>query len=249
MQKGFYEKLNFSIDENNSLLCVGLDPETESDRFKILSVIDQTYKYVCAYKLNLAFWLSDLDKLKYVIRYIPNYIPVILDGKFGDIPNTAKHYANFCFEDLGVDAVTVNPYMGWDSIEPFSEWGNKDKGIFVLTNTTNAGSSYLQNIVDSVDSNETIANMVAHSAYSKVLDCVVGRDYTKMREMAPDSIFLCPGVGAQGVDLSEPMSVLMNDGKGVIITASRSICKSSSPKKSAKELRDKINEFRRNTQV
>lgn len=247
MQKGFYEKLNFSMDENDTLLCVGLDPETEADRFKLLSVIDQTHKYVCAYKLNLAFYLSDLEKLRYVIRYIPNYIPIILDGKFGDIPNTAKRYANFCFEDLCVDAVTVNPYLGWECIEQFSEWGNRDKGIFVLTNTTNTGSKYLQDIKDDrVKGTWTIAGKVASAACWKALDCVVGRDYKEMRMLAPDSIFLCPGVGVQGVDLAGPMSALMDDGKGVIISASRSICNSDSPKKSARELRDKINEFRYN---
>jgi orotidine-5'-phosphate decarboxylase len=144
----FTEKLNSAASKNNSLLCVGLDPYPElfPDAESILdfnrAIIDATADVVCAYKPNFAFYeacgAQGFTALKETVDYIPKDIPVIGDAKRGDIGNTVRAYARAIFDNFNFDAVTVSPYLGFDSIAPFIEYRNK--GIFVLCRTSNAGS-------------------------------------------------------------------------------------------------------------
>jgi len=144
----FIDKLTNATRKNKSLLCVGLDPDPEQmpDNLSTFefnqAIIDATSDLVCAYKLNLAFYeaLDDegLDALKRTIKYIPNDVPVIGDAKRGDIGNTARAYAKAIFSNLNCDATTVNPYLGFDSIEPFIQY--RDRGVFILCRTSNAGA-------------------------------------------------------------------------------------------------------------
>ena len=138
----FVEKLIAASRENKSLLCVGLDPDPELMPSKVgvfkfnKAIIDATSDLVCAYKLNLAFYEAldeGIDALKRTIKYIPDDIPVIGDAKRGDIGNTAKAYAKAIFTNLNFDGTTVNPYLGFDSVEPFIQY--IDKGVFILCRT------------------------------------------------------------------------------------------------------------------
>jgi len=150
----FIEKLTNATRKNKSLLCVGLDPDPARMPGKISifefnnTIIGATSDLVCAYKLNLAFYEAQgdegLDALKRTIKCIPADIPIIGDAKRGDIGNTAKAYARAIFDNLNFDATTVNPYLGFDSIEPFIQY--HDKGIFILCRTSNAGALDFQSL-------------------------------------------------------------------------------------------------------
>ena len=151
----FIEKLLNAAQKNKSLLCVGLDPDPElmPSQIKVFefnkAIIEATSNLVCAYKLNLAFYealeFEGLDAIKRTIKYIPDNIPVIGDAKRGDIGNTAKAYAKTIFTNFNFDAATVNPYLGFDSIEPFIQY--RDKGVFILCRTSNTGAKDLQNLI------------------------------------------------------------------------------------------------------
>ena len=147
----FLEKLLRATHTNRSLLCIGLDPDPElMPRVDILefnkAIVDATSDLVCAYKPNLAFYealgIEGLRALEGTIAYIPKAIPIIGDAKRGDIGSTARAYARALFETLGFDAATVNPYLGYDSIEPFIEY--REKGVFILCRTSNVGSANFQ---------------------------------------------------------------------------------------------------------
>lgn len=240
----FHYKLNLAVDKSNSLICVGLDPDINILKFNTLTklrfIIEQTKDYVCAYKLNLAFYLAYSEikpnLLKETINLIPKHIPIILDGKFSDIENTAANYAYYAFKVLDVDAVTVSPYIGVDAIRPFKQY--RDKGIFLLTSTTNSSSDFIQS--------DDVITKVADLADSLDIDVVVGNNYNQIRLAAPESWLLCPGFGAQGKDLDEMMTSLFSDnGRGIIITCSRSVMESPDPKMTVIKLSEKVNVYRR----
>ena len=144
----FIDKLNNAARKNQSLVCIGLDPDPNRmpDNVSVLAfnkaIIDATAHLVCAYKPNLAFYEAmgqeGMEALEQTVKYIPDDIPVICDGKRGDIGNTAKAYARAIFDNLGCDAATVSPYLGFDSVEPFIQY--EDKGVFVLCRTSNPGA-------------------------------------------------------------------------------------------------------------
>ena len=153
----FLEKLLAASRRNQSLICIGLDPEEallpthlRDQPNAILTfnraIIEATADLVCAYKPNLAFYESlgpaGLVILQETLRRIPSHIPTIGDAKRGDLGNTARHYARALFEVYGFDAVTVNPYMGYDSLQPFLDY--HDKGILILCRTSNPGARDLQ---------------------------------------------------------------------------------------------------------
>jgi len=214
----FTEKLEKIQRKNNSLLCVGLDIDKENLPKSILvssdspfldfnrHVIKQTKDVVCAYKLNLAFYEAfgriGYDLLEETIALIPNDIIVILDGKRNDIGNTAKKYAQACYEILGADAVTVNPYLGWDGVKPFLEYN--DKCSFLLCRTSNPSASDFQNIkCDGKPLYVHVANKI--NEWNKTGQCgvVVGATYPEelktIRELLTGDIpFLLPGIGKQG---------------------------------------------------
>jgi orotidine-5'-phosphate decarboxylase len=262
----FVEKLTNATRRNNSLLCVGLDtdPKRIPDKVSVFefnrAIIDNTYDIVCAYKLNLAFYeamdAEGMDALKRTIKYIPDNIPVIGDAKRSDIGNTAIAYAKAIFSNLGFDATTVNPYLGFDSIEPFILY--PDKGIFILCPTSNAGSVDFQSLLCQADSGtRPLFEMVALKAsqwntYGNI-GLVIGATYPEemklIRNSHPDMPFLIPGIGAQGGELASTVHYGVDSkGEKAIINSSRQIIFASqepdfaqAARRVAAELRDQIN--------
>ena len=151
----FIDKLNEAVKKNRSLVCVGLDtsPELIPSGMSVLefnkAIIDATADLVCAYKPNLAFYEAQgekgLDTLHKTVKYIPKDIPVIGDAKRGDIGNTSAAYAKALFDYFGFDAVTVSPYLGFDSMEPFLKY--KEKGVIILCRTSNKGAADFQSLL------------------------------------------------------------------------------------------------------
>lgn len=242
----FKEKLLEASRKNKSWLCVGLDPDTEklpdilgSGPEAVLkfnrAVIESTTDLVCAYKPNAAFYESmgaaGLDILKETVKSIPDHIPVILDFKRGDIGNTAAMYARSAFEHLRVDAVTVNPYLGRDSIEPFTNY--REKGTFVLCLTSNPSSSDIQRQLMLLDdppeakqmppqakaekfaeffkaSTLTLFSYIAdlavewnsHDNIGLVVGATSHAELEQIRKKIGENMpILIPGIGAQGGDL------------------------------------------------
>lgn len=273
----FQKKLNRSIEKNNSVLCVGLDtdiqkiPEFLRKKQEPVfefnkAIIDATYDLVCAYKPQIAFYSADRtgEQLIKTINYIKkNYpdIPVILDAKRNDIASTAQKYAIEVFEKYGVDAVTINPYLGKDSCEPFLEY--KDKGIIFLCRTSNPGAKDFQDLImeyggSRIPFYQVIAVKIARE-WNKNNNCllVVGATYPQelkiIRDLVGDDIiFLMPGIGAQGGDIEAAVKNAQNkEGRGMIINSSRGIIYASSgedfaqsAKREAERLREEINKYR-----
>lgn len=246
----FQEKVSGAWSKNNSLLCVGLDSEYSKlpqglgpGISSLLSfncnIVDATADLVCAYKLNAAFYAAcNADVvIKESITYIKARYPhllVILDSKRGDIGNTSQMYAREAFERYDADAVTVSPYLGTDSLEPFLSY--KDKGTIVLCRTSNPGAKELQDlIVGERKLYQVVAKLAAErwNAQSN-LALVVGATYPKelaeVREIVGDEIpLLLPGIGAQGGDVEAAVKAGRNRaGRGLIISSSRGIIYASS---------------------
>jgi len=276
----FQEKLDKIVKKNNSLLCVGLDSDFEKipPRFKKKkqplfefnkNIIDQTHDLVCAYKPNSAFYealgLNGILALKFTCHYLQkNYpqIPIILDAKRGDIGSTNEAYAKFIFDFLGVDAVTIHPYLGMEANLPFLN--RKDKGIIILCRTSNPGAGELQdlsasihNITDDRRKSRNKESLYIHIAKKVVSEwningnclLVVGATYPKelaeIRKLAGDMTFLVPGVGTQGGDVGKTVKAGLNSKKaGMIINSSRSIIFTDNPRSEAVKLREEINKYR-----
>jgi orotidine-5'-phosphate decarboxylase len=265
----FTEKLANITMKNNSLLCVGLDPDPALMPEKVSvfefnkAIIDATADLVCAYKPNLAFYealgIEGMKALQQTVKYIPEHIPVIADAKRSDIGNTAKAYAKAIFDYYGFDAVTVNPYLGYDSLEPFINY--QDKGIFILCRTSNAGAVDFQSLPCNIPpSPHPLFEIVAEKAgeWNKYgnIGLVVGATYPEelniIRHNHPDMLLLIPGVGTQGGDLKSVIRNGTNPRKtGAIINSSRQVLYASkgsdfaqAARKVAAELRDQINKYR-----
>jgi orotidine-5'-phosphate decarboxylase len=265
----FTHKLENAVSKNNSLVCVGLDPDPDifPDAESVFefnrAIIDATSDLVCAYKPNFAFYeafgTQGFAALKETVDYIPKDIPVIGDAKRGDIGNTARAYARSVFDNFNFDAVTINPYMGFDSVAPFLEYRNK--GFFILCRTSNAGSGDFQSLECVADGRRIpLFQMVADRAsqwnkYGNV-GLVVGATYPEelqlLREIYPEMLFLIPGIGAQGGDLEKAVrNGIGAAGSGIIINSARQIIYASrgddfatAARKAAMDLRDRINSFR-----
>ena len=258
----FVDKLLAASRQNKSLLCIGLDPDPElMPKVSLLefnkAIVDATADMVCAYKPNLAFYealgIEGLEALKKTLEYIPRHIPVVGDGKRGDIGNTAKAYAKALFSTFGFDAVTVSPYLGFDSVEPFIEY--KDKGVFILCRTSNPGAVDFQNLVDSqgIPLYETVARKAMEWNVHGNIGLVVGATYPeelkRIRQLCPEMPLLIPGIGAQGGDLASAVKYGVDaQGEKALITVSRQILYSSrerdfaeAAQRSTLELRDRIN--------
>ncbi len=282
--ESFFSFLERRVDDSSSLLCVGLDPHipdlrepTAASALEFcLNLVKQTAPYAAAFKPNAAFFevfgAEGWTALKQVIEAIDaeskrlgSMIPVILDAKRGDIASTAEAYATSAFETLGAHCITLNPYLGKDSIDPFIQ--NPEKGVFLLCKTSNAGSGDLQDLMV-LDEEERgkqkegdlfpLSSFVplyikvarlAHSWNTKNnIGLVVGATHVeatkRIRTAAPDLWFLMPGVGAQGGDLESALNAgLRKDGKGLLIPVSRGISWAENPAKAAAELRDSILEI------
>ncbi len=258
----------------DTLLCVGLDPargrmpagipESAAGAAELCrQVIDATTDLALAYKPNLAFFLAwgreGLDALYTVRASIPAEIPVILDCKVGDIDSTAAAYATSWFDELDVDAITVHPYLGEDSLAPFM--GYPGKGVIVLAKTSNPGSGDLQDRA-LAGSGTPLFRYVARRAaawndrYPATVGLVVGATYPdqlrEIRQEAPDLPILLPGLGTQGGDLDASLAAALRpDGAGVLCSTSRGIMYASSgddvaeaARAAASGIRNRINTFR-----
>ncbi len=243
----FQEKLDKIVDENNSLLCVGLDQgEFEFNQ----KIIDQTHDLVCAYKPNFAFYEAlgskGWENLKKTIEYIQRYHPgvvTIADAKRADIGNTNQGYMTAIFDELGFDAVTVNPYFGKEALQPFLD--RKDKGIIVLCKTSNPGSNEFQDLIW-----EKVARNVTED-WNKNNNCllVAGATYPeelkKIREIVGEMTLLVPGIGAQGGEVEKTVKAGLNSHRaGMIINSSRGIIFAQNPRLEAQKLREEINKYR-----
>lgn len=247
------QKLLTRIQTTNSLLCVGLDPtgDDATAAQRLREVVAETAAYAAAFKPNLAFFLSrenGVALLKETVASIPADIPVILDGKFGDIANTAERYADFVYDIIGADAVTVNPYMGDDAIRPFARPG---KLVFSLAKTSNKPQYGLQDAAltrggNLSDCAARIARRLDEELTEATIGLVVGATepaaMARVRAACPEQWFLVPGIGAQGGDLAATLHAgLRADGSGVLINASRSIWQAADAGAAAKELVEQIN--------
>lgn len=270
----FLEQLQETISHHNSLLCVGLDTDinkipkhlqVEPDAIYAFNkaIVDATSESVCCYKLNIAFYSAygqhGFEALQQTVSYIKDtyeHIPVILDAKRADIANTSENYAREAFDVIDADAVTVNPYMGFDSLKPFLE--RKDKGVIVLCRTSNEGAKDFEELdVQGKPLYMHVAEKVTqwHKDYANclmVIGATAPEQLKKVREIAPDIFFLVPGIGAQGGDLEAIMKAGLTSNKtGLLINSSRGIIYADSSenfakvaKEKATELQEQINRYR-----
>jgi orotidine-5'-phosphate decarboxylase len=270
---GFMAKLACAWERNDSLLCVGLDPEIERFPRHILaeaspifhfnrSIIDATADLVCAYKPQFAHYAAyeAEDQLERTIEYIHRaypHLPVILDAKRGDVGNTAERYAIEAFERYGADAVTVNPYLGGDALEPFLR--HADRGVIVLCRTSNPGAGELQDLeVGGRRLYQVVAELAARRWNSRgncllVVGATYPRELAEVRALVGDMPLLVPGVGAQGGSVAE---VVANGqtraGTGLLVSSSRGILYAGSDadfaaaaRQAAQTLRGQINAGRK----
>jgi len=268
----FTQMLAAAWQKNNSLLCVGLDPDPAKFPAHLrgrddailefcTAIVDATADLVCAFKPQIAYFAARRaeDQLEALIAHIhakhPG-IPVILDSKRGDIGSTAEQYAVEAFERYKADAVTVNPYMGRDSVDPYLAW--PDKGVILLCRTSNPGGSDLQFLETNGEKlYERVARLVA-SEWNTTGQCalVVGATFpaeiARVRAIVGDLPLLVPGIGAQGGDIEATVQAGRTaNATGLMINSSRAILYAgkgedfaSAARKVAEETRDAINLYR-----
>lgn len=268
----FRDQLATAEARNASMLCVGLDPEPakfplawRGDAARIFdfcaAIVEATHDLVIAYKPQIAYFAAQRaeDQLERLIAHIharaPG-VPVILDAKRGDIGATAEQYAREAFERYGADALTVNPYMGFDSVEPYLAW--KDRGIIILCRTSNPGGSDLQFLeTGGRRLYQHVAELVA-TKWNASGQCalVVGATFpaelAEVRRLVGDMPLLVPGIGAQGGDIAATVSAGRTaSGTGLMINSSRAILYAgkdedyaNAARRVAQETRDAINRFR-----
>ena len=268
----FIEKLKNRWTRSNSLLCVGLDPDF--DRFPLsikekknpyfefcTAIVDATAEFACAFKPQIAYFAScgAEGELKDIIDFIHEKhpdIPVVLDSKRGDIGSTAKHYAKEAFVRYGADAVTLSPYMGFDSVQPYLEY--EDRGAILLCRTSNPGGNDIQMLqVDGKPIYQRVAELASGPwNLTGQLGLVVGATYPNeiaaVRAIVGDLPLLVPGVGAQGGDINACVTAgVTKDMTGMMINSSRAILYASKAEdfkeaaaRVAQETRDKINAAR-----
>lgn len=253
----FNKRLADAIDRDGSVLCVGLDPRLDRLEEPIADfcrrIVDATIDAAVAYKPNSAFFeqlgAAGWQALETVVRHIGGARIVILDAKRGDIGPTAVAYARAAFETIGADALTVNPYLGGDSVAPFL--ADAAHGAFVLCHTSNPGATDFQTLP--VDGRPLYHHVAARVAADwNVADnagLVVGATYPAaleaVREIAPRLPILVPGVGAQGGDVDAALAAgLDGGGRGLIVNSSREILYADDPRHAARRLRDALNAAR-----
>lgn len=249
------EKLINQIQTKKSFLCVGLDTDINKIPSFLLDfedpvfefnkrIIDATQDLCVAYKPNIAFYESmgpkGWESLEKTINYIPDDIFTIADAKRGDIGNTSKMYAKTFFEYFNFDSVTVAPYMGIDSVEPFLEF--EDKWVILLGLTSNRGSNDFQQLKsENIPLYESVIRKSQKWGRPDNLMYVIGathpESFKEVREMAKEHFFLVPGIGAQGGDLNGVVQNGMNSDCGLLINSSRGIIYAGQGKDFDKEVR------------
>ena len=269
---GFIQALAQRWRSADSLVCVGLDPEPAKFPARFADdpdavfhfcrdIVDATAEFACAFKPQIAHFAAlgaegALERLVSHIHQAHPGIPVILDSKRGDIGSTARHYATEAFVRYAADAVTANPYLGRDSVQPFLD--HADRGVVILCRTSNPGAGDLQDLV--VDGKPLYQHVAAKIAgeWNGNGNCalVVGATWPEqlreVRAIVGDMPLLVPGVGAQGGDVEAVVSNAKSaDGTGLVISSSRAILYASggddfagAAATAARELRDSINRYR-----
>ncbi|WP_241687792.1 orotidine-5'-phosphate decarboxylase [Janthinobacterium sp. 17J80-10] len=240
----FTDKLAAAWSANDSLLCVGLDPDMEKLPEQLQwepnaiytfckGIIDATADLACAFKPQIAYFaaLRAEEQLEAICNYLREYyphIPIVLDAKRGDIGATAEQYAREAFERYRADAVTVNPYMGFDSVAPYLEW--KDRSAIVLCRTSNPGGSDLQFLnIDGQPLYQHVARMVAEKWNTNgqcglVVGATFPKELEQVRAIVGDMPLLVPGIGAQGGDIPATVTAGRTAaGAGMMINSSRAI--------------------------
>jgi orotidine-5'-phosphate decarboxylase len=268
----FIEAIESMWQKNNSLVCVGLDPDIskipahlrtlKTPLFEFnKAIVDATADLVCAFKPQIAFYSASRAErdLELTINYIhQNHpgIPVILDAKRGDIGSTAEMYAQEVFDRYQSDAATVNPYLGADTLHPFLN--RKEKGVIILCRTSNPGARDIQ---DLESNGKKLYQIVASKAVTEwngngnvllVVGATFPKELSEIRSIAGDMPFLVPGIGAQGGEVASAVrNGKTRHGMGMIINSSRGIIYASdrgdfaeAARKAAATLRDEINQYR-----
>jgi orotidine-5'-phosphate decarboxylase len=269
---GFMQALRARWERADSLVCVGLDPEPAKfpPRFAdepdaifefCRDIVDATAQYVCCFKPQIAHFaaLGAEDALQRLIAHIhaahPG-IPVILDSKRGDIGSTAQHYATEAFDRYAADAVTANPYLGRDSLQPFLD--RADRGVVILCRTSNPGAADLQDLnIDGRPLYQHVAEKIArdwngNGNCALVVGATWPQQLREVRAIVGDLPLLVPGVGAQGGDVEAVVTnAKTTDGTGLVVSSSRAILYASegddfaaAAAAAAKSLRDEINRYR-----
>jgi orotidine-5'-phosphate decarboxylase len=272
----FSQKVRQAAHSNQSWLCLGLDPDPERLPHLLQTnahgkaalefnrrIIEATHDLVCAYKLNSAFYEAlgpyGMEILQQTRDFIPQVIPAIWDAKRGDIANTSHKYAQAAFEVYGFDAITVNPYLGYDSLEPFFSY--RDRGVFLLCRTSNPGAQDLQDVNCE---GRKLYQLVAEKArlWAKQSEAeiglVVGATYPDelriVREIVTEEmLILVPGVGTQKGDLKKAVcSAANSQGERAIISVSRGVLYASNEedfaqaaRREAQRIRDEIHRYRK----
>jgi uridine monophosphate synthetase len=272
----FFSFLAKRVDDCSSLLCVGLDPHpsdlpaptAEAAREFCLRLVKASAPYAAAFKPNAAFfeaygpegWAALKDVIAAVQEQsnrLGSMIPVILDAKRGDIASSSELYASSAFEALGAHAITVNPYLGKDAIDPFL--CHKEKGVFLLCKTSNPGAADLQDLnviaaghtsaqtgaFQGVPLHVHVAQLARQWNTGNNIGIVVGGTHpdalARVRAAAPELWFLVPGIGAQGGDMEAALRAgLRADGKGLLVNVSRGISRAADPARAAADLRDEM---------
>jgi orotidine-5'-phosphate decarboxylase len=252
-----FRKLSASIDKRSSNLCIGLDPsidrvpeflfEYENAVLEFNTrIIEATQDIACAYKLNTAFYESLGEKgwstFGETVARIPDDIYVIADCKRSDIGNSAKHYAQAFFDYFGVDSVTVNSYMGYDSVEPFLNYREKD--VFVLVVTSNVGAADFQlRKIDGKRFYELVLEKIIEWNKDGNIGAVVGatklEQLAQIRECYPQLPLLVPGIGAQGGSAENVAEIISGSGAPVIVNVSRDIIFAGYDENFADKVREK----------
>jgi orotidine-5'-phosphate decarboxylase len=266
----FFGSIERRQNQLKSLLCIGLDPDPRRfpERFKrekepILafnkSIIDATADLACCYKPQIAFYASNgaEAELEKTINYLKDLqIPVLLDAKRGDVGSTAEQYAAEVFDRYGADAVTINPYLGFDAMAPFLD--RADKGVFILCRTSNPGGADLQNL--RLQDGSLLYEHVAREAATTwngndnvalVTGATQPEELAKIRQITGEMTLLLPGIGAQGGELEA--SLKAGEGGGLIVSSSRAVLYASSgedfaeaARQVAESTRDGINHYHGN---
>jgi orotidine-5'-phosphate decarboxylase len=266
----YLDKLREAQEKNDSWLCVGLDPDPSGLPLPMLkqdepilpfnqAIIEATADLVCAYKPNLGFYLqwgaAGMIALERTIAFIPDTIPIILDCKCGDIGHTQAAWAKGALDYWGVDAVTVNPYVGSEAVLPVISQ-RKDKAVYILARTSNPSATDFQgNLGGAASLSSQVIGRSQKWPVAGHMGYVVGATYPEelrtARQMAPRANFLIPGIGAQGGDLRAAAHYGPDILAGPVINASRVVIYASASedfaeaaRTSAEKLRRKINQFR-----